>query len=139
MASNTISAAQLEPHPASRQDVEQSSRTIDTDRKSGDKVDAPIEHAEVGLKDTSDSEGRLPAREEALEQLGIPNWRELEKKIVRRLDMTLLPTLWILYVFNYLDRASLGYGLPPLQLLSRHLVKLKVGNKLMHRVVDKLD
>lgn len=23
--------------------------------------------------------------------------------------MTLLPTLWILYVFNYLDRASLGY------------------------------
>lgn len=54
------------------------------------------------------TEGRLPSPEEQIEALGIPNWRELEKKIVRRLDMTLMPCVWCLYFFNYLDRASIG-------------------------------
>lgn len=54
--------------------------------------------------------GEEPARpEEQLEALGIPNWRELEKQVVRRLDMTLMPCLWVLYLFNYLDRASIAY------------------------------
>jgi len=46
----------------------------------------------------------LPSPEEIIERLGIPEWRKLEKKLVRRLDMTLVPMLWILYVTNYLDR-----------------------------------
>jgi hypothetical protein len=50
----------------------------------------------------------ISAREHGFAELGIPDWEALEKKVVRRLDMTLLPTLWLLYVFNYLDRASLG-------------------------------
>lgn len=54
------------------------------------------------------NEGRLPSPEEQIDALGIPNWRELEKKIVRRLDMTLMPCVWCLYFFNYLDRASIG-------------------------------
>lgn len=62
------------------------------------------EHVEESLQ--KNHELRRP--EEIIEELGIPEWRALEKKIVRRLDMTLLPMLWILYVFNYLDRASLG-------------------------------
>lgn len=37
----------------------------------------------------------LPSKEELIDALGIPNWRDLEKKIVRRLDMTLMPTLWV--------------------------------------------
>lgn len=37
-------------------------------------------------------------------QLGLPNTAELEKKVVRRLDMWMLPQLWILYMFNYLNR-----------------------------------
>ena len=53
-------------------------------------------------------EGRLPSPEESIEALGIPNWRELEKKIVRRLDMTLMPCVWVLYFFNYMDRAAIG-------------------------------
>lgn len=32
-----------------------------------------------------------------IEALGIEDWQTKEKKIVRRLDMTLLPQLWILY------------------------------------------
>lgn len=54
-------------------------------------------------------EGFVPASpEEQLDALGIPNWRELERKIVRRLDMTLMPCLWVLYLFNYLDRSSIA-------------------------------
>ena len=37
-------------------------------------------------------------------QLGLMNTAELEKKVVRRLDMWMLPQLWILYMFNYLNR-----------------------------------
>jgi len=33
----------------------------------------------------------------AIESLGIEDWQAKEKEIVRRLDMTLLPQLWILY------------------------------------------
>jgi hypothetical protein len=52
-------------------------------------------------------EERTPSAEDQLEALGIPNWRELEKKLVRRLDMTLLPCLWVLYLFSELS-ALLG-------------------------------
>lgn len=39
--------------------------------------------------------------------LNLPDWRATEKKLVRRLDMTLLPLLWLLYWNNYLDRTNL--------------------------------
>lgn len=42
-----------------------------------------------------------PRPEDQLDSLGIPNWRELEKQVVRRLDFTLMPCLWCLYLFNY--------------------------------------
>jgi hypothetical protein len=50
----------------------------------------------------------IPSPEDQIDALGIPEWRTLEKKLVRRLDMTLLPCLWTLYLFNYLDRASIA-------------------------------
>lgn len=49
-----------------------------------------------------------PRWEDQMDALGIPNWRELEKKLVRRLDYTLMPCLWCLYIINYLDRASIA-------------------------------
>lgn len=58
--------------------------------------------------DTLKTADLLPKPEEAIERLGIPNWRELEKQVVKRLDMTLMPCLWVLYLFNYLDRASIA-------------------------------
>jgi hypothetical protein len=36
-----------------------------------------------------------------------PDYRKKERKIVRKLDMTLMPMVWILYLFNYL-----GMSLP---------------------------
>ncbi|KAM0712019.1 hypothetical protein Q7P37_011113 [Cladosporium fusiforme] len=65
-----------------------------------------FEQLEEAPKFTSAAE--LPSKDELIDALGIPDWKGLEKKIVRRLDMTLMPTLWVLYVFNYLDRASLA-------------------------------
>lgn len=41
-------------------------------------------------------------------QLGIDNTKELEKKIVRKLDIWMLPQLWILYMFNYLNRTNIA-------------------------------
>ncbi|KIW69081.1 hypothetical protein PV04_04979 [Phialophora macrospora] len=35
-------------------------------------------------------------------------WRQKEKKLVRKLDMTLMPTVWVLYLFNYLDRNNIA-------------------------------
>ncbi|RBA09015.1 hypothetical protein FPRO05_07295 [Fusarium proliferatum] len=41
-------------------------------------------------------------------RLGMPNAAELEKRIVRKLDMWMLPQLWILYMFNYLNRTNIA-------------------------------
>ncbi|KAL2872972.1 hypothetical protein SGCOL_011896 [Colletotrichum sp. CLE4] len=63
------------------------------------------------LMEANEANGKgdlLPTPEEQIEALGIANWRDLEKQVVKRLDMTLMPCLWVLYLFNYLDRASIA-------------------------------
>ncbi|EJT71142.1 hypothetical protein GGTG_10402 [Gaeumannomyces tritici R3-111a-1] len=40
--------------------------------------------------------------------LNLPDWQETERKLVRVLDWTLLPTVWILYLNNYLDRTNIA-------------------------------
>ncbi|KAJ4991056.1 major facilitator superfamily transporter [Stagonosporopsis vannaccii] len=47
-------------------------------------------------------------KQSAVEALGIEDWQAKEKQIVRRLDLTLMPQLWILYMFNYLNRNNLA-------------------------------
>jgi hypothetical protein len=32
-----------------------------------------------------------------------------EKSLVRKLDYTLVPMVWLLYLFNYLDRNNIAY------------------------------
>lgn len=32
----------------------------------------------------------------------------VEKKIIRKLDCTIVPMLWVLYLFNYLDRNNIS-------------------------------
>lgn len=41
-------------------------------------------------------------------QLGLANTAELEKKVVRALDTWMLPQMWILYMFNYLNRTNIA-------------------------------
>lgn len=33
---------------------------------------------------------------------------EAEKKLLRKLDMRIIPCCWILYLLGYLDRANIG-------------------------------
>ena len=40
--------------------------------------------------------------------LGLDNADHLEKLIVRRLDTFMMPQLWILYMFNYLNRTNIA-------------------------------
>lgn len=37
-----------------------------------------------------------------------PEWKAKEKALVRRLDITFMPLLWILYFHNYLDRNNIA-------------------------------
>lgn len=41
---------------------------------------------------------------------GLPDdeWKAAEKRLVRKLDMTLVPILWVFYLFNYLDRNNIA-------------------------------
>lgn len=51
-----------------------------------------LDQLEEQLKVTDKDE--LPSPEQVIEALNIPNWRELQKKLIFRLDITLLPMLW---------------------------------------------
>lgn len=35
----------------------------------------------------------------------MPNLRDIEKQVVKRLDMTLKPYLWVIYLLNHPDQA----------------------------------
>jgi hypothetical protein len=41
-----------------------------------------------------------------------PAWKVAEGRIVRKLDLTLMPMVWILYMFNYLDRNNIALVQP---------------------------
>lgn len=42
------------------------------------------------------------------EQLNDPAYQAREKWMVRKLDITLMPIIFILYMFNYLDRNNIA-------------------------------
>ena len=44
----------------------------------------------------------------ALEALHDPDIEAKQRQLVRRLDMTFMPLLWILYFHNYLDRNNIA-------------------------------
>ena len=46
--------------------------------------------------------------ENDLETLGSEERRLQEKRLVRKLDLTLLPVVWVLYMINYLDRNAIA-------------------------------
>ena len=43
-----------------------------------------------------------------LEALGYPDIEAKQRQLVRRLDITFMPLLWILYFHNYLDRNNIA-------------------------------
>lgn len=64
--------------------------------ENADKKDASLHVDENGDKlEIENGDGELPSRLAPIEALGIENWQALEKKLVRRLDLTLMPCLWV--------------------------------------------
>jgi hypothetical protein len=47
-------------------------------------------------------------RAHSVKALGIPDWQAKEKRIFKVLDMTMLPQLWTLYMFNFLNRTNIA-------------------------------
>jgi hypothetical protein len=45
---------------------------------------------------------------DAIAMLNDPDFAAKEKALVRRLDVTFIPCLWILYFHNYLDRNNIA-------------------------------
>jgi len=65
--------------------------------------DADTAHVEMGSKtEKLDPEGLA---DDTIDQ---ERWNAVEKSLVRKLDMTLMPTVWLLYLFNYLDRNNIA-------------------------------
>lgn len=62
------------------------------------------------LETTSLHEVEMKAGSDRIEQL--PEYdedtRAMEKRLVRKLDMSLMPVVWILYFFNYMDRNNIA-------------------------------
>jgi hypothetical protein len=56
------------------------------------------------LEDT----GHVDAEKSEQDNVLPPDWTATEKSLVRKLDMTLLPVVWVLYMFNYLDRNNIA-------------------------------
>lgn len=65
--------------------------------------DASTAHVEMGpLDEKIDTEG--------LEQgaLNQERFDAVDKQLTRKLDCTLMPIVWLLYLFNYLDRNNIA-------------------------------
>ena len=65
--------------------------------------------AQVEMDDFPTKDAGLNAEELELQQ-AIRNYvpdTDAEKKLVRKIDLHLIPTLWIMYILNYVDRTNI--------------------------------
>lgn len=65
---------------------------------------AELEHYENAKLDATND-----AQVKSVDAINDPELALKEKRIVRKLDMTLMPMIWLLYLFNYLDRNNIAY------------------------------
>ncbi|KAM0368170.1 hypothetical protein ACHAPY_011530 [Fusarium culmorum] len=63
-------------------------------------VHAKMSHEENRLKNKESENGVVDHE--------TPEWKQSEKSLVHKLDMTLMPMVWILYMFNYIDRNNIA-------------------------------
>jgi hypothetical protein len=66
---------------------------------SPDQKEDQIEHIDMASVDNK-TDPKYPPIDDA--------WKAREKRLVRKLDMTLMPMVWVLYLFNYLDRNNIA-------------------------------
>lgn len=66
---------------------------------SGEEIPTSVEK-ESNVEEVETKGSRPPDQDEA--------WLAAEKSLVRKLDFTLVPMIWVLYLFNYLDRNNIA-------------------------------
>lgn len=71
---------------------------------SNEKADGTSMHLEASANDAPHS--KLDAA--VSDPRNDPEWQDAQKRLVRKLDMTLIPMVWVLYMFNYLDRNNIA-------------------------------
>ncbi|KAL4946427.1 hypothetical protein BDV06DRAFT_182528 [Aspergillus oleicola] len=64
-------------------------------------------HENGSMTEVEDIEGKPAATHEALVAGYIPGTDE-EKRLVRKIDLYLLPCIWIMYLLSYMDRTNIG-------------------------------
>lgn len=63
-------------------------------------METPTSYEAADLKVMADSKDHIEVSEEL-------TWTpEEEKKLVRKIDMYLLPTIWLMYLLSYMDRTK---------------------------------
>ncbi|KAL2202423.1 MFS general substrate transporter [Sarocladium strictum] len=65
-------------------------------------------HDDMSAHVKHDDDTRLSVSESPFGHHDSPEWKTAERRVVRKLDMTLLPIVWVLYMFNYLDRNNIA-------------------------------
>lgn len=74
-------------------------------------IEKPMsEHHDMASTDSTIKEIHMSDLKEDVESTSPPSdeYKAIEKRLVRKLDLTLVPMLWILYLFNYLDRNNIA-------------------------------
>ncbi|KAL4925980.1 major facilitator superfamily domain-containing protein [Aspergillus undulatus] len=64
-------------------------------------------HDASSMTEVEDIEGKPAATHEALVAGYVPGTDE-EKKLVRKIDLYLLPCIWVMYLLSYMDRTNIG-------------------------------
>ena len=94
-------------HPSDKDDSSMEAGISTGEKFGADHVErletANISAAIAGVTASQVYENMAPIAE-----LGLPDWRTTERQLVRRLDMSLMPTIWLLYFNNYLDRTNIA-------------------------------
>ncbi|KAJ9650163.1 hypothetical protein H2198_010525 [Neophaeococcomyces mojaviensis] len=70
-----------------------------------------FDHRDMPMRELSiDRSAVSDTKEDVLSTHSVESkeYRAIEKRLVRKLDLTLVPMLWILYLFNYLDRNNIA-------------------------------
>lgn len=75
------------------------------DASSNEKADASSMHLEAPADYAASTKLEAPTLDDPRDD---PDWQNVSKRLVRKLDMTLLPMVWVLYMFNYLDRNNIA-------------------------------
>ncbi|KAJ0314170.1 hypothetical protein Brms1b_007134 [Colletotrichum noveboracense] len=84
-----------------------------TDNEDPVKVDSQKKKYDTTDESRASFEGQTtewPARPlpELLRDLSEDELKDLEKKLIRKVDMRMLPTMILIYIMNYLDRNAIG-------------------------------